>query len=496
MDYNLRLSKHLANEMISESKRQNKIYSYLDTIKGAGMKHYNSSKSGAGKGWTNWVTVNDTYNEDMAKRVMEISRLGVAKDEAVAPIPDIKDSNQLFQINKFFEKIKSLISSFNEQGSSLDFAEYEANIQKAKDLTRTSLGEQEKYLRRQERAERITQRIRRGDEPVDVESGFTPSYEDRTQGYNLIFQQFNSNNESYQIINTYNTLISYLVDIVGFKKLSQSDKNKLNDKFDELIPLLSDSIPYADNYQIENRQQLKKLLTKLISRDYTVIKFNTSDLADKPSEINNDTSGAVRRGFDIVDFEDGKEAVAVAEKKPDPFAELVEQMKISRGPISRPSRKEPVERPFSFAGEQSERLPPALPPSPRMRAEPRQLPPSSFYAGQPYERIIADAREYGNTETPIPMDLIRAVEYYKSLGYPVEKDLYGEESAVSGKGRRKKRVVKSKNIVVDEIIPTHDNGNDIFNVLKMFGNPNISGVSLTTEKMDKRNEGLYKKKNK
>ena len=110
----LQLNYKIAKEIINEEKRKGKMYSYLNTIIGAGQK-YKGIKSGGGAGWTNWVTVKDNYDKDINIRGLEIARIGVSKEEAVVPIPDIDDSSKLLLINKFFDKFTKIIMDINQE---------------------------------------------------------------------------------------------------------------------------------------------------------------------------------------------------------------------------------------------------------------------------------------------------------------------------------------------------------------------------------------------
>ena len=305
--FNARMTNMINNEQINETKRQGKLYSYLDTIKGAG-KYMNlkTHKSGCGKigTWTNWVTSNNDYDKDMAKRALSVIRTGITKEGELTPTPNISDTMKLLEINKLFDGLKSLIMAFNEQYNTFDNYKYEYNKKRSKEIIQEYEGKpnisQKKYekaLRVKDFYDTIGKR-----EPREIES-FGETYPQIQQLYNQTFMDVNKNNETFQIINKYNTLINYLNQVIGYNKLNQSDRNKIDDKFTELIPMLQETVDNASDLEISNNQQLKLMLSRIINKNYKSIAY--SDLVDvDESQIPNsgyiDVSGNTRDTGDIL----------------------------------------------------------------------------------------------------------------------------------------------------------------------------------------------------
>lgn len=305
--FNARMTNMINNEQINESKRQGKLYSYLDTIKGAG-KYMNlkTHKSGGGKigTWTNWVTSNNDYNQDMAKRALALIRTGITKESELTPTPNISDTMKLLEINKLFDGLKSLIMAFNEQSESFDIRQNIYNKNRSKQIIKEYEGKPNISQKKYEKALKIKEHYdtigKRAPKNVDIIGETYPQME---QLYSQTLMDVNKNNETFQIINKYNSLVNYLNQVIGYNKLNQSDKNKIDDKFTELIPMLQETVENADYLEIGNSQQLKLMLSRIINKNYKPIAY--SDLVDvDESQIPNsgyiDVSGNTRDAGDIL----------------------------------------------------------------------------------------------------------------------------------------------------------------------------------------------------
>ena len=287
MDFNLKMEKMIANEIIDESKRKGKIYGYLDTIRGAG-RHYMNKKSlkGSGQGWSNWITNTNDYDQTMAKRAVDITRNGVTKEEATSPIPDISDMGKLNEMNNLFDALKNSIISINQNLSNFEkiFQEYQETIP-VTDRRFSSLTVEER-VKLQE-----------------------------VQGrYNSTYQTINNSNYYNEIIQKYNKLCIYLQQIIGYKKLNRSDQNKITDKFLELLPLIQTLINEMKYYTIDGVIKFNLMYKKIINKDYTqisdkdVLVYYEDYPEEKNPEAVPDASGTTRMsGNPLVGFDEGDE---------------------------------------------------------------------------------------------------------------------------------------------------------------------------------------------
>ncbi len=483
--FNARMTNMINNEQINESKRQGKLYSYLDTIKGAG-KYMNlkTHKSGGGKigTWTNWVTSNNDYDKDMAKRALALIRTGITKEGELTPTPNISDTMKLLEINKLFDGLKSLIMAFNEQYNTFDIYKDEYNKKRSKQIIQEYEGvpplskkKYEKALKIKEFYDTIGNR-----EPQQIES-FGQTYPQIEQLYNQTFIDVNKNNETFQIINKYNSLVNYLNQVIGYNKLNQSDKNKINDKFTELIPMLQQTVEYASDLEISNKQQLKLMLSRIINKNYKPIAY--SDLVDvDESQIPNsgyiDVSGNTRDTGDILFGLDEDEDEA-SRPRPDFSMMWPPTFSTDTGLPSRNADFLPIYRADDMTepGRNPYVIPGDIDDDERKEA--------------PTERQldISVLRKIINDLTKLPeLDLDqqrRLLKHQQDL-----KNLLAEEdaAAIQGKGKHRGR---PKLIKINKFNGTQNDS--IYDILKNYAMPQLN-FSLTTEAMDKKNDILYKKK--
>jgi cell division protein FtsB len=283
MDFNLKMEKMIANEIIDESKRKGKIYGYLDTIRGAG-RHYMNKKSlkGSGQGWSNWITNTNDYDQTMAKRAVDITRNGVTKEEATSPIPDISDIGKLYEINKLFDALKNSIITYNENLKS--FKPYFDRL-KTYDLDFDFMDDEEKR-----------------------------EYTEFKLKYDTYFTNISNVSNIINIVRDWNKLCNYLQQIVNYKKLNKSDQNKITDKFVEIIPIIAELINFMSYFSVSNIEKIKLIYKKAINKDYTQI--SDKDVLvyyeDYPEEKNPsavpDASGTTRRrGNPLNGFDEGDE---------------------------------------------------------------------------------------------------------------------------------------------------------------------------------------------
>jgi hypothetical protein len=270
--------------------RKNKVYSYLDTVRGAGMKHYNKVKSGGGKGWSNWITVNNEYEKDMAGRVMDIARLGVVKDEAIAPIPDITDVMQLSQIDKYISELTNAMTSLMAKNNDVNTSAKIAKKSQKRDLAR-------EYLKKPDSTD-FEKIIKGGPNPVksdiDVQYAFNTLRDYKAGGY------------ISKIIEIWNNYVIYLNNIVKFDKLNQSDKNKINEKLDNILSIMANTVATVEESYKDGLFELHSGLyylyivySRMITKTYKPITFiDYKDMGDLPENVKHlliDTSTNIRK---------------------------------------------------------------------------------------------------------------------------------------------------------------------------------------------------------
>ena len=143
-----------------------------------------------------------TYKYDSAKKVMAITRRGVAQFEADAKLEDIKTSVDRFKVDKYFNTLSTSI------------AEVVNN-----------------YL----------------------------------QGV--------KQNDTGNIISTYNELCMYIKTVINWKTLSENDRNMITAKFNELIPQINELMDVAITEKYTDRKQIEELKTNLVTRNYVPILY-------------------------------------------------------------------------------------------------------------------------------------------------------------------------------------------------------------------------------
>jgi len=350
MDSFLNMELKIAKEIINESKRKGKIYSYIDTIRGAGRHFLKNKMVGGGQGWTNWVTNTDDYNQDMAKRVVDITRIGVTKNDAAAPIPTLLDTEKLYNFTKLYDDFTSILSILKAQledteSSKKEYQDvivanerYEDKLQKAKEeyekqrkaliarkdeevrdvleyMSNPDYDPNEEYeTYAKEILDNAEERLKDNDaefsqELQDIKKEtigtiIKENPETIQKDYDNFYNALNSGGEFYKVIQTWNKLTEYLQTIIGYNKLSQSDKNKIQDKMTALIPDVQTIVNLVYQYDDDENTTTTKckiLLKRLIDKVYTPI--NDIDLKnyaeDEPHDLlgKPDTSGNVRRPF-------------------------------------------------------------------------------------------------------------------------------------------------------------------------------------------------------
>ena len=288
----------------------------------------------------------------------------------------------------------------------------------------------------------------------------------------------NKNNETFQIINKYNSLVNYLNQVIGYNKLNQSDKNKIDDKFTELIPMLQQTVDNASDLQISNNQQLKLMLSRIINKNYKPIVY--SDLVDvDESQIPNsgyiDVSGNTRDTGDILFGLDGDE-----DERPRPEFGMMSPPTFSTDtglPIRNadllPMYKaddiaEPGRYPYVIPGDIDDE-------------ERKEAPTERQVKIRQLEKKITDYEPTATTDTH-KRNLLKMKAKLKKLRE--EEDA----TAIQGKGKHRGR---PKLIKINKFNGTQNDS--IYDILKNYAMPQLN-FSLTTEAMDKKNDILYKKK--
>jgi len=143
-----------------------------------------------------------TYKDDSAKKVMAITRKGVAQFEADAKLEDIKTSVDRFKVDKYFNTLSTSI------------AEVVNN-----------------YL----------------------------------QGV--------KQNDTGNIISTYNELCMYIKTVINWKTLSENDRNMIMAKFNELLPQINELMDVAITEKYTDRKQIEELKNNLVTRNYVPILY-------------------------------------------------------------------------------------------------------------------------------------------------------------------------------------------------------------------------------
>jgi hypothetical protein len=450
MDLNLELQ--IAKEIINEEKRPNKIYSYLDTIIGTG---YN--KSGGGKGWTNWVTVNDNYDENMAKRVFDLTKLGVAKEETPVPIPDINDSNKLFTLETMFDDIKKVMNSFLEQATGV--AEY-YNLEESPLIPDTKSTSTTPELLEQRRIKQV---------------------------FKQSLKQLNANNELAKVVSGYNRVVNYIDRIIDVKNINESDKNKITDKFYELLPILDNVIYYGELYGFSIVKSLMQMRTFIISKNFKPIKtytYYTKPIEDDNVKDDNDFNEEyIDLDTDYGDEDDLRTDdlifdTGVAEQKDEIEDEIeegeTEEKKEYRLEIKRLERV--VETNLKLQKDLKER---------RRKLINKLQKETDITKKEKLNKLISEANIVLN-ELSLEND-------------DIELDILRLKENITGRGRYKgkkkgKKQVKEKMINIKKIKDNSLNfgmNTDLNKLLSEFSLPGFD-VSLTSEKQDKNNRGLYK----
>ena len=87
------------------------------------------------------------------------------------------------------------------------------------------------------------------------------------------YLQGGTQNDSGNIISTYNELCMYIKTVINWKTLSENDRNMIVAKFNELLPQVNELMDVAITEKYTDRKQIEELKNNLVVRNYVPIMY-------------------------------------------------------------------------------------------------------------------------------------------------------------------------------------------------------------------------------